>query len=73
MVTPVRFAVFYDTGNVWAESYYVDLNDLASSFGAGFRFDVPGFPIRIDFAEAIEKDDELTDTESWVLWIGYDF
>jgi outer membrane protein insertion porin family len=73
VVTPVRFAMFYDTGNVWAESYDIDFNDLASSFGAGFRFDVPGFPIRIDFAEVIEKDDELTDTEAWVLWIGYDF
>ncbi len=73
LVTPVRFALFYDTGNVWSESYELDLKDLASSFGGGFRFDVPGFPIRIDFADVIEKDDDLTRTEAWVLWIGYDF
>lgn len=73
VVKPVRFAVFYDTGNVWYDSYDIDLNDLASTAGAGLRFDVPGFPIRIDFAEVIEKDDELSRTESWVFWIGYDF
>lgn len=72
VVKPVRFAVFYDTGNVWSDAYDADFSDLASSAGAGLRFDVPGFPIRIDFAEVIEKDDELSRTESWVLWIGYD-
>ncbi len=73
IVTPIRFALFYDTGNVWAEPYDVDMGDLASSWGGGLRFDVPGFPIRIDYADAIKKDDDLTRTESWVLWIGYDF
>ena len=73
VVTPIRFALFYDTGNVWSAPYELDSGDLASSWGGGLRFDVPGFPIRIDYADVIKKDDELTETESWVLWIGYDF
>lgn len=73
VVTPIRFALFYDTGNVWTKPYDVDFGDLASSWGGGLRFDVPGFPIRIDYADAIKKDDEFSRTEAWVLWIGYDF
>jgi outer membrane protein insertion porin family len=69
----MRFAFFYDTGNVWEDPFYVDPGDLASSVGGGLRFDIPLFPIRIDYARVIKKDDELTNTEPWVLWIGYDF
>ncbi len=73
VVKPIRVAMFYDVGNVWADGYEVHLGDLASSLGGGLRFDVPGFPIRIDYAHVISADDELSLTEPWVLWIGYDF
>jgi len=39
----------------------------------GIRLDMPGFPIRIDRAWAIEKDDEYTQEDNWVIWIGYDY
>jgi len=73
IVDGIRFGTFYDTGNVWADPYDVDLNDLASSWGMGIRLDMPGFPIRIDRAWAIEEDDEFTNEDSWVIWIGYDY
>jgi outer membrane protein insertion porin family len=73
VVPRIRVAFFYDTGNVWEDPFYADMGDLASSAGGGLRFDIPGFPIRIDFAKVIKKDDELTRTEPWVLWIGHDF
>jgi outer membrane protein insertion porin family len=72
LVDKIRFAVFYDIGNVWEDPFTLETSGLASSFGAGLRFDMPGFPIRIDYAKVIEKDDELTQTEPWVFWIGYD-
>jgi len=33
---------------------------------------MPGFPIRIDYAVPVEKDNELTEEEAWNFWIGYD-
>jgi len=73
IVKAIRIGFFYDTGNVWYDSYEVDFGDLASSAGLGLRLDVPGFPIRIDRAWALEKDDRFTDEDDWVIWIGYDY
>lgn len=73
IIKGIRLGFFYDTGNVWSERYKVDFNDLASSTGLGLRLDVPGFPIRIDRAWALEMDDDFTDDDNWVIWIGYDY
>ena len=71
IIDAIRLASFVDVGNVWREAYDFELSELASSAGIGLRFDLPGFPIRIDRAWVIEKDDEFTDTDEWVLWIGF--
>lgn len=73
LVARLRMAGFYDTGNAWLDAYELDLDDLASSYGVGIRLDIPGFPIRVDRAWIIERDDAYTGEDSWVVWIGYDF
>jgi outer membrane protein insertion porin family len=72
VVKGIRFAGFYDIGNVWADPFELDVKDLARSAGVGVRFDMPGFPIRIDRAWIIEKDDPFTGEDDWVIWMGYD-
>jgi outer membrane protein insertion porin family len=66
----LRFACFYDIGNVWQDPYDFDFRHMASSVGMGIRLDLPMFPIRIDRAWPIRKDDELTGEQAWVFWIG---
>ncbi len=73
IVSSIRFAAFYDMGNVWTDSYDIDFKDLASSTGIGIRLDMPGFPIRIDRAWVVETDDNYTEEDHWVIWIGYDY
>lgn len=68
----LRVAGFFDIGNVWRDSFDVDLGNLASSAGIGLRLDIPGFPIRLDYAWPIEFDDDFTDEQRWVIWIGYE-
>jgi outer membrane protein insertion porin family len=68
-----RFATFYDVGNVWYDPYEFDFGDLASGAGLGLRLDIPGFPIRFDYAWPIKKDDPRSKTENWSFWIGYGF
>jgi outer membrane protein insertion porin family len=68
----LRLAAFYDTGNVWRDSFDFEASGLAAGWGVGVRVDIPGFPIRIDRAWAVRKDDPMTDEEIVVFWIGYD-
>lgn len=69
---PVRLAAFFDIGNVWSEAFDFDLGEYASSWGLGIRFDIPGFPIRLDYAFPLESDDEYTRKEHFIFWIGID-
>lgn len=67
----LRFAAFYDTGNVWSDPFEMEWTDMSASTGVGLRFDIPGFPIRIDRAWVLHKDDPLTEEDVVVFWIGY--
>ena len=70
---PSRFDFSDDTGNVWPDRFDIDFSDLVSTAGVGLRLDLPGFPIRIDRAWPIERDDRFTSEDAWSIWIGYDF
>lgn len=76
IVSKIRFATFYDTGNVWSDPYEFDFDNLASGVGVGLRFDIPGFPMRFDLTRPLEKaetPDSRTKTEQFSFWIGYGF
>ncbi len=68
----LRLAAFYDIGNVWVDPFDCDLDEYASSWGLGVRFDIPGFPIRLDYAFPIVSDDDYTRREHFIFWIGID-
>ena len=40
--------LFFDTGNVWANSWGMQLNDLRSAVGTGLRYQTPVSPLRFD-------------------------
>jgi len=56
IIEKARWAVFYDTGYVNAESWNFNTNHLVSDVGIGLRLDLPIGPIRIDYAIPLEKD-----------------
>jgi outer membrane protein insertion porin family len=67
-----RIASFYDIGNVWKDPFDADLGEYASSWGFGVRFDIPSFPIRLDYAFPLVSDDHYTRHEHFIFWIGID-
>jgi len=68
----VRIAAFYDIGNVWKDSWDADFGSFGSSYGCGLRLDVPGFPIRLDYAHVVDKPDDYADKRRFVFWVGVD-
>lgn len=52
----IRFATFYDIGMVYEDAYESSWGDYNSDVGIGIRFDVPGFPLRFDYAWPLEAD-----------------
>ncbi len=70
----VRVATFYDIGMVYDEEEDFDLGKYNSDVGVGVRFDIPGFPLRFDYAWPLEAD-EFNDRSSgrFQFSIGYAF
>lgn len=73
VVQYLRLVGFYDIGNVWEDPYEFDLGTMGAGAGVGIRFDIPGFPIRLDYAWPVMRDDDLTRTDRWAFSIGFDF
>lgn len=70
----VRVAGFYDIGMVYDEFNEFEWSDYNSDIGVGIRFDIPGFPLRFDYAWPLETD-EFNDRSSgrFQFSIGYSF
>ncbi|MDP8217919.1 MAG: outer membrane protein assembly factor BamA [Candidatus Theseobacter exili] len=73
IITKVRGAVFYDTGNVWREFDDFALDDLKSGAGFGVRLDLPIGPIRLDMGYPIKKDEFVDYNERFHFNVGYSF
>jgi outer membrane protein assembly factor BamA len=67
----LRFATFVDAGSLDAGAFSPDFSDYAASIGFGLRVDIPGFPIRVDYAKPLVKPDN-TEEQAFVFWIGFE-
>jgi outer membrane protein insertion porin family len=68
----VRFATFMDVGSLGKDAFDPELSDVCVSVGVGLRIDIPGFPIRFDFAKPAVTDDSFTDEEFFSFAIGFE-
>jgi outer membrane protein insertion porin family len=57
----IKAAIFYDVGNVWgpdiAGGTKIDLTDVRHGVGAGFRWNSPFGPIRVDYGIKLDRKD----------------
>ena len=51
---------------------HADFGEVGTSYGCGLRLDLPGFPIRLDYAHVIDKPDEYAEKRRFVFWVGVD-
>ncbi|MBQ9727745.1 MAG: outer membrane protein assembly factor BamA [Kiritimatiellae bacterium] len=72
LFSQLRFATFVDAGNVWEDAWDADFGKLGTSCGCGLRLDIPGFPIRLDYAHVLDEPDDYAEKRQFVFWIGVD-
>ena len=58
IVSPVRFAIFYDAGFVNADAYDFSPTNFTDNFGFGIRLFVAGSPLSLDFGIPLTSRDK---------------
>jgi outer membrane protein insertion porin family len=67
----LRFALFYDIGNVAQDPYHFSLQDLDSNWGVGLRLNLPIGPLRLDYGIPIEHDRFNGGSGQFQFGVGY--
>ena len=73
IVERIRFAVFFDIGQVERDAYSVDFSNLKSDAGVWLRLNLPIGPLRLDYGYPIMSD-ALTGRSGKIQFsVGYQF
>jgi outer membrane protein insertion porin family len=67
----VRFALFYDIGNVAADPYSWSLTEFNDNWGVGLRLNLPIGPIRLDYGIPIHHDQFNSGSGQFQFGVGY--
>jgi outer membrane protein insertion porin family len=67
----VRFAVFYDIGNVQLQPYHFNLSDFSDNWGVGLRLNLPIGPLRFDYGIPINHDRFNSGNGQFQFGVGY--
>ena len=66
----LRGALFFDVGNAWVN----DFDGMLGSYGAGARFPMGFFTLRLDAGKRIQDNfRSIQDGLFWQFFFGYDF
>jgi outer membrane protein insertion porin family len=67
----LRFAMFYDIGNVMASSYSYDFSSYLDNWGMGIRLNLPIGPLRLDYGIPIHTDRFNGSSGQFQFNVGY--
>jgi len=67
----VRFALFYDIGNVAASPYTWTMQNFNDNWGIGLRLNLPIGPIRLDYGIPIHHDQFNSSSGQFQFGVGY--
>jgi len=73
IVERIRFAVFFDIGEVERDAYSFNIGNLKSDAGVGVRLNLPIGPIRLDYGYPIMTDSATGKAGKIQFSVGYQF
>jgi outer membrane protein insertion porin family len=71
IIERLRFALFYDIGNVAARPYDFTVNHLNDNWGIGLRLNLPIGPLRLDYGVPIHHDEFNSGSGRFQFGVGY--
>src|ERR1044071_2348109 len=71
IIERLRFAFFYDIGNVAIKPYDYNLDNLNDNFGFGIRLNLPIGPLRLDYGIPIRHDQYNSGSGRFQFGVGY--
>jgi outer membrane protein insertion porin family len=71
IIERLRFAFFYDIGNVQSDSYTFHFSDFNDNWGIGLRLNLPIGPLRLDYGIPIHHDRFNGGSGRFQFGVGY--
>ncbi len=71
IIERLRFALFYDIGNVASRPYDYSLDNFNDNFGFGIRLNLPIGPLRLDYGIPIHHDEFNGSSGRFQFGVGY--
>jgi outer membrane protein insertion porin family len=71
IIDRLRFALFYDVGNVASSSYSYSFSNLNDNWGVGLRLNLPIGPLRLDYGIPIHHDQFNSSSGQFQFGVGY--
>lgn len=71
IIERLRFALFYDIGNVYADAYDFNIGDYVDNWGIGLRLNLPIGPLRLDYGIPINRGPDNRGGGKFQFTVGY--
>lgn len=71
IIDRLRFALFYDIGQVSLQPYSFQANDFDANWGLGFRLNLPIGPLRLDYGIPTRHDQYNSGSGKFQFGVGY--
>ncbi|MBI3876552.1 MAG: outer membrane protein assembly factor BamA [Verrucomicrobia bacterium] len=72
IIENLRFAIFYDIGNVYTQAYDFNVKNYNDDYGLGFRLNIPNLgPLRLDYGIPLHHDKSIGGGGHFQFDVGY--
>jgi outer membrane protein insertion porin family len=72
IIERLRFALFYDIGNVYSDAYDFNVGDYLDNWGVGIRLNIPRLgPLRLDYGIPITHDQYNSASGKFQFSVGF--